>query len=92
MLAGTDRLLDLGHPVLVATSRKRFLGTLLADGAGEPRPPELREDATTATSALAAAAGAWCIRTHEVRSTLDAVLVARRWALGTAVAAGGRRG
>jgi dihydropteroate synthase len=92
VLAGTDRLLDLGHPVLVATSRKRFLGALLADGTGAPRPPELREDATTATSALAAAAGAWCIRTHEVRSTLDAVLVARRWALGTAVAAGGRRG
>ena len=53
--AGTERLHDLGHPVLVATSRKRFLGTLLADEAGELRPPELREDATTATSALAAA-------------------------------------
>ncbi len=69
--------------MLIATSRKRFLGALLSDAAGELRPPELREDGTTATSALAAAAGAWCIRTHRVRATLDAVLVAGRWALGS---------
>ena len=80
MLGGTERLHELGHPVLIATSRKRFLGTLLADEAGELRPPELREDATTATSALAAASGAWCIRTHLARPTLDAVRVAGRWA------------
>jgi dihydropteroate synthase len=82
VLAGTERLHELGHPVLIATSRKRFLGTLLADGSGELRPADLREDGTTATSALAAAAGAWCIRTHRVRPTLDAVLVAARWARG----------
>jgi dihydropteroate synthase len=80
VLSRMERLHELGHPVLVATSRKRFLGTLLADEAGRLRPPALREDATTATSALAAAAGAWCIRTHLVRPTLDAILVAQRWA------------
>jgi dihydropteroate synthase len=80
VLAGTERLHELGHPVLVATSRKRFLGVLLADATGRLRPTELREDATTATSALAAAAGAWCIRTHSVRPTLDAIAVASRWA------------
>jgi dihydropteroate synthase len=84
VLAGLERLHDLGHPVLIATSRKRFLGALLADASGELRPPELREDGTTATSALAAAAGAWCIRTHSPRSTLDAVRVAGRWATGAA--------
>ena len=82
VLAGMERLHELGRPVLIATSRKRFLGALLADDSGELRPPELREDGTTATSALAAAAGAWCIRTHQVRATSDAVLVARRWAAG----------
>jgi dihydropteroate synthase len=82
VLAGMERLHELGHPVLIATSRKRFLGTLLADPNGELRPPERREDGTTATSALAAAAGAWCIRAHAVRATLDAVLVAARWAAG----------
>jgi dihydropteroate synthase len=80
VLSRIERLHELGHPVLVATSRKRFLGTLLADDTGRLRPPALREDATTATSALAAAAGAWCIRTHLVRPTLDAILVAHRWA------------
>jgi dihydropteroate synthase len=82
VLAGMERLHDLGRPVLIATSRKRFLGALLADEHGELRPPDRREDATTATSALAALAGAWCVRTHTVRSTLDAVLVAGRWAAG----------
>jgi dihydropteroate synthase len=80
VLAGLEQLHELGHPVLVATSRKRFLGALLADGAGQLRPAGARDDATTATSALAAAAGAWCIRTHTVRPTLDAVRVAVRWA------------
>jgi len=84
VLAATERLHALGQPVLLATSRKRFLGALLADSSGALRPPEGREDATTATSALAAAAGAWCVRTHTVHATLDAVLVAQRWALGTA--------
>jgi dihydropteroate synthase len=88
VLAGMERLHDLGHPVLIATSRKRFLGALLADASGL-RPAELREDGTTATSALAAAAGAWCIRTHSPRATLDAVRVAGRWAQGAGVAARG---
>jgi dihydropteroate synthase len=82
VLAGMERLHELGHPVLIATSRKRFLGSLLADANGELRPPEGREDGTTATSALAAAAGAWCIRAHAVRANLDAVRVAARWAAG----------
>jgi dihydropteroate synthase len=77
LLRGLDRFHELGHPVLVATSRKRFLGTLLDD-----RPPRERDDATTATTALAAAQGAWCIRTHSVRASADAVRVAARWAAG----------
>jgi dihydropteroate synthase len=80
VLAGMARLHELGHPVLVATSRKRFLGTLLADERGEPRPPVERDDATTATTALAAVAGAWCVRSHAVRPAADAVRVASRWA------------
>jgi dihydropteroate synthase len=80
VLAATERLHELGHPVVVGTSRKRFLGVLLAEEDGTLRPPHLREDGTTATSALAAAAGAWCIRAHAVRATRDAVQVAHRWA------------
>ena len=80
VLAGLHRLHELGHPLLVATSRKRFLGVLLEDVDGKPRPPLEREDATTATSTLAAAAGAWCVRAHDARATADAVRVAARWA------------
>ena len=79
LLAAMADLHTLGHPLLVAASRKRFLGMLLASENGELRPPSRRDDATTATSALAAAAGAWCIRTHSVRASLDAVQVAARW-------------
>ena len=80
VLGAMTELHTLGHPVLVAASRKRFLGVLLADADGELRPTEAREDGTTATSALASAAGAWCIRTHSVRPSIDAVKVASRWA------------
>ena len=83
LLGGLDRLAALGRPVLVATSRKRFLGRLL-DPDGELRPPVERDDATTATTALAAAAGAWCVRVHDVRASADAVRVAARWVGGPA--------
>jgi len=82
LLGRLPELGALGHPLLVATSRKRFLGELLADGPlgeGVLRPPAERDDATTATSALAAAHGAWCVRVHAVRASADAVRVAARW-------------
>ena len=78
LLAGLGRLGELGRPVLVATSRKRFLGELLSEE-GALRPPLERDDATTATTVLAAAAGAWCVRVHDVRGSADAVRVAARW-------------
>jgi dihydropteroate synthase len=81
LLHGLDTITDLGLPVLVAASRKSFLGALLADDDG-PRPTEGREDATTAVTALAAAAGAWAVRVHNVRPAADAVRVAARWGRG----------
>jgi len=66
-------------PVLVGASRKSFLGRLLRDADGEPRPVTGRDDATVAVSALAAAAGAWCVRVHAVAANADAVRVAARW-------------
>jgi dihydropteroate synthase len=79
LLAHLDRLRALGRPVLVGASRKAFLGRLLATGDGTPRPVADREDATTAVTALAAAAGAWGVRVHAVRASADAVRVAARW-------------
>ncbi|MGF1240834.1 dihydropteroate synthase [Streptomyces sp. 2-6] len=77
LLARLDRLLGLGYPVLVAASRKRFLGRVLAGPEGAPPPARERDAATAAVSALAAHAGAWAVRVHEVRATADAVRVAR---------------
>jgi dihydropteroate synthase len=76
LLRRLDALLALGFPVLVGASRKRFLGSVLADKDGVPRSPDGREDATAAVSALVAAAGAWGVRVHDVRRSLDAVRVA----------------
>ncbi len=72
-----DRILDLGFPVLFAASRKSHLGRLLAAPDGTPRPPDGRAAATVATSVLAAAAGAWGVRVHDVRATADALAVWR---------------
>ncbi|MCX6406536.1 MAG: dihydropteroate synthase [Propionibacteriales bacterium] len=68
----------LGHPVLVAASRKRFLGELLADPDGTLRPTEGRESATLALTTLAALQGAWAVRVHEVAASVDAVRVVAR--------------
>jgi dihydropteroate synthase len=80
LLANLDSLVALGHPVLVAASRKRFLGALLAGADGEQRGPLGRDDATTAVTTLAAARGAWCVRVHDVAPNADAVRVVARWA------------
>jgi dihydropteroate synthase len=70
----------LGLPLLIGASRKAFLGRLLADEVtGEPRPAVRRDEASAAVSALAAAAGAWCVRAHAVAPSADAVRVASRW-------------
>ncbi|WP_043615321.1 dihydropteroate synthase [Nonomuraea candida] len=79
VLAGIPRLAELGLPLLIGASRKRFLGRLLAGPDGTPRPFSRSDDATLAVTALAAHAGAWCVRVHEVGPNADAVRVAAAW-------------
>jgi len=81
LLRGLDHLMGLGYPVLVGAARKRFLGQVLAVE-GEPRPAPERDHATDAVSALAAAAGAWCVRVHAARGSRDATEVAAAWRRG----------
>ncbi|MFF3400266.1 dihydropteroate synthase [Streptomyces sp. NPDC002659] len=76
LVAHLDELHALGRPLLVAASRKRFLGRVLARE-GAPPPARERDAATAAVSAIAAHEGAWAVRVHEVRATADAVRVAR---------------
>jgi dihydropteroate synthase len=83
LLAGLDQMgvlpgFPARFPVLVAASRKRFIGRLLAAPDGTIRSFAGSDDATIALSALAAAAGAWCVRVHAVPGNMDAVRVVAR--------------
>ncbi|MFB9388186.1 dihydropteroate synthase [Streptomyces coeruleoprunus] len=77
LVAHLRELRALGRPLLVAASRKRFLGRVLAGEGHTPPPARERDAATAAVSAIAAHEGAWAVRVHEVRATADAVRVAR---------------
>jgi dihydropteroate synthase len=79
LLHALPKLLAIGVPVLVGASRKRFLGTLLAGPDGVVRPPDGRETATAVLSALAALHGAWGVRVHDVRASVDALKVVDAW-------------
>jgi dihydropteroate synthase len=79
LLHALPQLVATGVPVLLGASRKRFLGTLLAGHDGSPRPPDGRETATAVISALAALNGAWGVRVHDVRASVDALKVVGAW-------------
>ncbi|MGH3933763.1 MAG: dihydropteroate synthase [Pseudonocardiaceae bacterium] len=84
LLGNLDALAELGLPLLIGPSRKRFLGALLAGPDGSPRRARDRDTATAVVSALAAAAGVWGVRVHDVTASRDAIAVAAAWQLGAA--------
>ena len=73
-LMGALPALSTLAPVLVGASRKAFLGALLLEG-DKPRPAKERDAATAALTVVAAQAGAWAVRVHEVSASADAVRV-----------------
>lgn len=79
LLHALPELVATGYPVLLGASRKRFLGALLAGRDGTPRPPDGRETATAVISVLAALHGAWGVRVHDVRASVDALRVVDAW-------------
>ena len=89
LLHALPELVATGIPVLVGASRKRFLGSLLAGPDGAVRPPDGRETATAVVSALAALHGAWGVRVHDVRASVDAVKVVEAWTQAGAVGSDG---
>ncbi|KGN32041.1 dihydropteroate synthase [Knoellia sinensis KCTC 19936] len=76
LLRHLDDLVELGHPLLVGTSRKAFLGRLGRPEGAEPRPAPERDLQTAVTSFHAARHGAWAVRVHDVASTIQALDVA----------------
>ncbi|HEX5853319.1 MAG TPA: dihydropteroate synthase [Solirubrobacteraceae bacterium] len=77
LLARLDELAALGRPLVVGTSRKSFLGRLIADGAGErePAPAQARLPGTIATNVLAYERGASVFRVHDVAPLRAALTV-----------------
>jgi dihydropteroate synthase len=82
LLAGLATFQELGFPLLVGPSRKSFLGILLKDAEGTPRPVDQREAATVALTVLLAQQGVWGVRVHDVRASRDALLALERWERG----------
>jgi dihydropteroate synthase len=78
LLRDLSPLLALGFPVLVGASRKSFLGALLADADGTPRPVEDREHANTVLTVHCARQGVWGVRVHDARAARDALSVLER--------------
>ncbi|PAV28585.1 dihydropteroate synthase [Virgibacillus profundi] len=71
-----EKFKDMGYPILLATSRKRFIGGVL------DLPPEERDIGTGATTCLGITKGAQIVRVHNVKVTkeltqmMDAILAA----------------
>jgi dihydropteroate synthase len=75
LLNKLPQLAKLGHPLLVGTSRKGFLGATLARD-GSPAPPEERIWGTAATVAASILKGAHIVRVHDVAEMFQVARVA----------------
>ncbi|WP_426521315.1 dihydropteroate synthase [Diaminobutyricibacter sp. McL0618] len=78
VLGNLREFVGLGFPVLIGASRKRFLGALLPESA----PAQDRDQPTAIISALAAQAGVWGVRVHDVAGTRLALDVVEAWQAG----------
>ena len=67
LMASLHRFVDTGFPVLLGTSRKRFMGSICAGVT-----PDQLIGATCATTALGVAAGVKIFRVHDVRENRQA--------------------
>ncbi|MFD1714844.1 dihydropteroate synthase [Amnibacterium flavum] len=84
VLARLDEVIALGYPVLVGASRKRFLRELPRVEAAAREGSDPRDLPSAVVSALAARAGAWGVRVHDVASTAVALDVTDAWNAGAA--------
>jgi dihydropteroate synthase len=69
LMHGVDAFLDLGRPVVVGPSRKKFIGTIL------DLPEEERVEGTVGAVVWMVARGAHLVRVHDVREVVRAVRV-----------------
>jgi dihydropteroate synthase len=75
LLKALPQLETIGYPILIGASRKRFLSPFVAEGA----PADERDFASAIISALAAQAGVWGVRVHDVAATATALDIWAAW-------------
>jgi len=75
LIARLDRISEAfpDLPVLIGTSRKSFIGRVLADDAGTPPPPDERLNGTIASTIAAVINGAQIVRVHDVKATVESL-------------------
>jgi len=78
LLDRLDELTELGRSIVIGTSRKSFLGRIVAEAAGLAEPPDTqhRLGGTIATNVLALERGAQVFRVHDVAPVREALAVA----------------
>lgn len=78
LIAKLDQLIKAfpGCPMLIGTSRKSFIGRILADTEGNPAPADQRLHGTMASVTAAILKGAHIVRVHDVKASVDSMLVA----------------
>jgi dihydropteroate synthase len=78
LLAKLDQLIAAfpDYPLLIGTSRKSYIGRLLADESGTPAPAEGRLHGTLATITTAVLKGAHIVRVHDVKAAADTIRIA----------------
>ena len=77
LIARLDQLIAAfpDYPLLIGTSRKSFIGRILADESGTPAPAEDRLHGTMATITAAILHGAHIIRVHDVKAAAETIRV-----------------
>jgi dihydropteroate synthase len=80
LIAKLDQLIAAfpDYPVLIGTSRKSFIGRILADDSGSPAPAGERLHGSLATITAAVLKGAHIVRVHDVKATVETLRVAER--------------
>lgn len=78
LLARLDELIAAfpDYPLLIGTSRKSFIGRILADDSGTPAPALERLHGTMATITAAVLKGAHIVRVHDVKATAETIRIA----------------
>lgn len=77
LIARLDELIAAfpDYPLLIGTSRKSFIGRILADDSGTPAPTSERLHGTMATITAAVLKGAHIVRVHDVKATAETIRV-----------------